>query len=162
MLGKCSLSSLCCSSKWSNLWWWEAGEVSWEPPGFMHSWQDVASEIRRGQSRGTEPIACGIFFPHELTYVSELSWIGEYSADVRELLFVENPHIWCQKDFECQSQGENKGIFLRQCNLLSWQVLKCFTFTEVKKKKKICLQCRRHWRWVFDPWVRKIPWRRKW
>ena len=22
-----------------------------------------------------------------------------------------------------------------------------------------CLDCRRHW---FDPWVRKIPWRRNW
>ena len=29
----------------------------------------------------------------------------------------------------------------------------------VKKKKKICLQCRRS---VFDPWVWKIPWRREW
>ena len=25
--------------------------------------------------------------------------------------------------------------------------------------KKLC-QCRRHKRWEFDPWVRKIPWRR--
>ena len=24
---------------------------------------------------------------------------------------------------------------------------------------RICLQCRRPW---FDPWIRKIPWRRKW
>ena len=24
------------------------------------------------------------------------------------------------------------------------------------------LQCRRHRRCEFDPWVRKIPWRRKW
>ena len=29
----------------------------------------------------------------------------------------------------------------------------------IKKKKKICLQCRRH---SFHPWVRKIPWKRKW
>ena len=29
----------------------------------------------------------------------------------------------------------------------------------VKKKKKICLQCSRP---RFDPWVGKIPWRRKW
>ena len=28
-----------------------------------------------------------------------------------------------------------------------------------KKKKKICLQCRRP---RFDPWVWKIPWRREW
>ena len=28
--------------------------------------------------------------------------------------------------------------------------------------KKICLQCRRHRRGRFDPWVGKTPWRRKW
>ena len=27
---------------------------------------------------------------------------------------------------------------------------------------RICLQCRRHRRCRLDPWVRKIPWRRKW
>ena len=31
--------------------------------------------------------------------------------------------------------------------------------TVKKKKKKICLQCRRS---AFDPWVWKIPWRREW
>ena len=29
----------------------------------------------------------------------------------------------------------------------------------VKKKKKSTIQCRRY---GFDPWVRKMPWRRKW
>ena len=28
--------------------------------------------------------------------------------------------------------------------------------------KIICLQCRSHRSHRFDPWVRKIPWRRKW
>ena len=28
--------------------------------------------------------------------------------------------------------------------------------------KNICLQCTRHRRLGFDPWVGKIPWRRKW
>ena len=28
--------------------------------------------------------------------------------------------------------------------------------------KSICLQCRRHRKRGFNPWVRKIPWRRKW
>ena len=31
----------------------------------------------------------------------------------------------------------------------------------LKKKKSTC-QCRRHKRCWFNPWVRKIPWRRKW
>ena len=30
-----------------------------------------------------------------------------------------------------------------------------------KKKKKIHLQCRRHRNHGLDPWVRKIPWRKK-
>ena len=32
----------------------------------------------------------------------------------------------------------------------------------VKKKKKSSCQCRRCRRRRFDPWVGKIPWRRKW
>ena len=28
--------------------------------------------------------------------------------------------------------------------------------------KESACQCKRHWRHRFDPWVRKIPWRRKW
>ena len=28
--------------------------------------------------------------------------------------------------------------------------------------KESACQCRRCWRWVFDPWVGKIPWSRKW
>ena len=28
--------------------------------------------------------------------------------------------------------------------------------------KESACQCRRHKRWGFDPWGRKIPWRRKW
>ena len=30
------------------------------------------------------------------------------------------------------------------------------------QRVKNCLQCRRHRRHTFDPWVRKIPWRRAW
>ena len=32
----------------------------------------------------------------------------------------------------------------------------------VSSGKKICLQCKRLRRHRFDPWVRKIPWRRTW
>ena len=50
-----------------------------------------------------------------------------------------------------------------------WQEQNCFQakyraslvaqMVKKKKKKKICLQCRRP---KFDPWVRKFPWRREW
>ena len=33
------------------------------------------------------------------------------------------------------------------------------TASQVASWSRICLQCRRH---RFDPWVRRIPWRRKW
>ena len=41
---------------------------------------------------------------------------------------------------------------------VSYMGLLGFPDSSVGKKKKICLQCRRP---LFDPWVRKIPWRRE-
>jgi len=32
----------------------------------------------------------------------------------------------------------------------------------VVQQERTCLQCRRRRRCRFDPWVRKIPWRRAW
>ena len=52
-----------------------------------------------------------------------------------------------------------------QCEYYSLSVL----FFQVKEEASLMaqqvknhLQCRRHRRWGFDPWVWKIPWRRKW
>ena len=52
-----------------------------------------------------------------------------------------------------------------QCEYCSLSVL----FFQVKEEASLMaqqvknhLQCRRHRRWGFDPWVWKIPWRRKW
>ena len=36
------------------------------------------------------------------------------------------------------------------------------TQREVFSSKRICLQCTRHRRCRFNPWVRNIPWSRKW
>ena len=38
----------------------------------------------------------------------------------------------------------------------------CFGLPWWLSSKRIRLQCRRHKRREFDPWVGKIPWRRKW
>ena len=38
-------------------------------------------------------------------------------------------------------------------------IIKFFLNIKKKKKKRICLECRRP---RFNPWVRKISWRRKW
>ena len=37
--------------------------------------------------------------------------------------------------------------------------LRSYCFPGGSEVTSVCLQCRRH---SFDPWVRKIPWRRKW
>ena len=36
------------------------------------------------------------------------------------------------------------------------------TASLVSQRERICLQCRRHRRHEFDPWVGKMPWRRAW
>ena len=41
-------------------------------------------------------------------------------------------------------------------------ILKFVGFPRWLSGKEFVSQCRRHWRWMFDPWVGKIPWSRKW
>ena len=45
----------------------------------------------------------------------------------------------------------------KTCVVLNWGL--SWWLSNKKKKKKVCLQCGRC---EFNPWVRKIPWRRKW
>ena len=46
---------------------------------------------------------------------------------------------------------------------LDWTELKGhWYFPGSASGKESACQCRRHKRWGFNPWVRKIPWRRKW
>ena len=65
------------------------------------------------------------------------------------------------------SPGKNTGVWVPLPSPTSKSVLiicgsqckQVFPGGSVSKKKKICLQCRRP---GFDPWVGKLPWRRKW
>ena len=41
-------------------------------------------------------------------------------------------------------------------------VVLCQGFPDGSAGKESAFQCKRHKRCVFDPWVEKIPWRRKW
>ena len=55
--------------------------------------------------------------------------------------------------------------FLNRPPLFAWSDLLlscCLSPYSCLSGWKICLQCRRYRRLGFDPWVRKIPWRRKW
>ena len=48
---------------------------------------------------------------------------------------------------------------VKWCFKLYYSPVSCLQASLVAQLKRICLQCRRH---RFDPWVGKIPWRRKW
>ena len=37
-----------------------------------------------------------------------------------------------------------------------------FRASPMAQWKRICLQCKRHRKHRFDPWVKKVPWRRAW
>ena len=51
--------------------------------------------------------------------------------------------------------GFKNVSFIQKYTLMQW-------FPRWHSSKESACQCRRHKRCGFDPWVRKIPWRRKW
>ena len=58
-------------------------------------------------------------------------------------------------------QTKNTQFYMSRLCLVFWYHNRVSRVTLVIKKKPTC-QCRRHKRHRFNPWVRKIPWRRKW
>ena len=60
----------------------------------------------------------------------------------------------------CDSWGRKESDTTEPLNWteLSFPLLR-FVFLSFTQTQRICLQCRRP---GFDPWVRKIPWRKKW
>ena len=61
---------------------------------------------------------------------------------------------------ESQNTSTLHNIYIYICN--GWKALAIYIFTGLPwwlSWYKICLQC---WRPGFNPWVRKIPWRREW
>ena len=63
----------------------------------------------------------------------------------------------------CPKKGKTKPlhIFISKYCSLSWAAQVAPWLKKIKKKKSAC-QCRRCRTGGFDPWVGKIPWRRKW
>ena len=54
--------------------------------------------------------------------------------------------------------GNLRQVYRYKSKLLKWP-LNILGLPQWLSSKKICLKCRRH---RFDPWVRTIPWMRKW
>jgi len=57
-------------------------------------------------------------------------------------------------------------IFFRFSSLIDYykilSIVPCAGFSGGSAGKESACQCRRLKRWRFNPWVKKIPWRRKW
>ena len=76
----------------------------------------------------------------------------------------------CQNISSKWSSSFSRAVYLGSCktssntcvyySFLIW--LKRLGFTDGASGKKLACQCRRHKGCGFDPWVRKIPWRRAW
>ncbi|XP_061266628.1 ATP-binding cassette sub-family C member 4-like isoform X8 [Bos javanicus] len=88
-----------------------------------------------------------------------------YSAlpeDRSQHLGEELQGYWDQEVLRAQKDVREPSLMkaIVKCYGKSYLVLGMLTFLEASLVlRRICLQCRRS---MFSPWVRKIPWRRKW
>jgi len=72
------------------------------------------------------------------------------------LLLVQHPLEWCLPSGSPQLQLQLLLVH-NKCALVDIKWLPCWL-----SRLRICLQCRRHRRRGFSPWVGKIPWKREW
>ena len=87
----------------------------------------------------------------ELHFCVEINWLeprGENRTQVRSACFGAGSRF-----------GEEMPVSLWPLQRLS-SFEESFLLPQWLSGLKICLQCRRHRRHGFNPWVRKIPWRR--
>ena len=96
----------------------------------------------------------------------EIRYLTELSLEKKQLKTPRNHlhYLWIKRTCKISRQHQHtcwfylykKWLFLiykavRHTRLLRW-----------RSGKESACQCRRHERQEFDPWVGKIPWRRKW
>ena len=67
-------------------------------------------------------------------------------------------HLWVPRGEEGGREGRGK-VKLLQVRALGFSLYRLARWLTCKSTR---LPCRRHRRRGFNPWVRKIPWRRKW
>ena len=69
-------------------------------------------------------------------------------------------------DAEVLSIKSHNTVYSPYCEFQDWSSKRCRTHrhrsTTVLSSKESACQCRSHQRCSFDPWVRKLPWRRAW
>ena len=120
-------------------------------PGKSHGWRSLVGCSPWGlkESDMTE----------QLHFHFSLSCIGEGNGNPLQCSCLENPRDggawWAAVYGVAQSQTRLKRLSSSSSSMgligLSWWLI----------SKRIHLQCRSYRRYGFDPWVGKIPWRRK-
>ena len=103
----------------------------------------MLGQVQGGPSNSDPPlpIRCS---PHDLCHGWDLPW---WLLALLQGIFL--------------TQGSNPGL-LHCRKILYWLSCQGSRIRVVLKVKEPACQCRRHKRYGFNPWVRKIPWRKAW
>ena len=105
-----------------------------------------------GQSTGVSALTS--FLPKKSQGWSPLEWTGWISLQAKGLSRVfSNTTVQKHQFFGAQPSSQSNS------HIHTWPQEK---FPGGASGKEPACQCRRHERCGFDPWVRKIPWNRKW
>ena len=80
----------------------------------------------------------------------------------RESLFLLLPYPLCKLSVTFPGKGNGNPLQYSVTEQLTHTHTWCYSFPRGARGRESACQGRRHRRHGFDPWVRRIPWRRKW
>ena len=97
-------------------------------------------------------------------------WIGLFASNKPSLMFLSPCHIQeLDSTRKCNfSHKKSERLFKIPKHHNTWKFKICIIYTpglsswHGSKEKESACQCRRPKRYRLDPWVGKIPWKRKW
>ena len=120
---------------------WSAPLAEFWKPGYRAVYLEMVQGL---MGKGSKNLALGgiAFLWHKVTTQCER---GEKAGEQRDCL-----------TFASAMQTEPLQLWMQQLAKSQWE---CFGFPWWLSTKECACQCKRC---GFDPWVRKIPWKRKW
>ena len=145
----------------------EKGLLSWGPPSsrcnlplkFSHFSREIGeifSKVMTLKAKSEWQGASHLKTTKENNVWQALEW--EEPDVSRETLKVQSQRWTGQLKEQKWEEPFKGGQFPITCGFTS----RCNSFPSGASGKEPACQCRRIKRWEFDPWVRRIPWRRKW
>ena len=91
----------------------------------------------------------------EETWVGKIPWMRVWQPTP---VFLPGESPWTKEPGGLQSMGSQRV----RHDWVTKHILSTMGFPGGTSGKELTCQCRRHRRCGFNPWVGKIPWRRKW